>query len=188
MRLMSPYRKQNAKVLRLLAKKIIITYENELNGLSYFPNLNAIIQKCFICNCFHSKDNLCDLYFVLLLVSFVKFSNNKIHPHIDFSVAPNNTCPRLDVEKCTPGVYQKRFIIALNNSQQCTQARPYIPLSDLTSSALYRDSGDSRPKMYTAPLYSLTVTLPVTWSWLFWIQERVNSHSGLNQNPVEYLI
>lgn len=122
MRLLSPYRKQNAKVSRLLtnffrffakftryiakitcqfakffvfirkktsyiakatrliAKKIIITYENKLIGLSYFPDLNAIKLKCFICNCFHSKYNLCDFYFVLLLVSMVKLNNHKIHP------------------------------------------------------------------------------------------------------------
>lgn len=58
-----------------------------------------------------------------------------------------------------------------------------IVISDLTSSALYKESGDSLPNTYTPPLYSFNVTLPVTWSWLFWIHERVNSHSGLNHNP-----
>lgn len=58
-----------------------------------------------------------------------------------------------------------------------------ILITDLTSSALYKDSGDSRPNTYTQPLYSFNVTLPVTWSWLFWMHERVNSHSGLNQKP-----
>lgn len=112
MRLLSPYRKQNAKVSRLLTnffsflckiyalysknyvliRKIVRVYsqknelyrksydENKLIGLSYFPDLNAIKLKCFICNCFHSKYNLCDFYFVLLLVSMVKLSNHKIHP------------------------------------------------------------------------------------------------------------
>ena len=37
-----------------------------------------------------------------------------------------------------------------------------IVISDLTSSALYKESGESLPNTYTPPLYSFNVTLPVT--------------------------
>ena len=55
--------------------------------------------------------------------------------------------------------------------------------SYLTSSSLYKDSGDFLPNTLTFPLYIFNETVPSTYSWLFAMQKRVNSHSGLNQNP-----
>lgn len=67
------------KVMCLIVKKIIIIYENKFIGFLYFFGLNVIKLKCFICNCFYLKYNLCDFYFVLLFVLMVKLSNYKIY-------------------------------------------------------------------------------------------------------------
>ena len=72
--------------------------------------------------------------------------------------------------------------MALNNIKQTNITDQYFSLSItyayLTSSSLYNDNGDDRTNTYTPPLYILPFL-----SWLFCIQLRGNSHSGLNQNP-----